>query len=94
MDIITHLCFGKPFGFVDSDDDVYDFLSTVENMVPIVHQFSVILELNTILLRIMNVPCLKKLIAPSTTDKSGIGKVLGVGLCPFLLFNARELTGT
>ena len=78
VDIITHLCFGKPLGFVESESDVYNFLATIETQLPIVQHFSVILELNTIILRIMDFPWLKRLLAPSSSDKSGIGMIMGV----------------
>jgi len=89
MDIITHLCFSKPFGFVDADDDVYDFLSSTKTMLPIVHHFTVILEFNTILHMVRNLPWLKKLVVPSAANKSGIGKTMAVNLL-FLPFGSRS----
>lgn len=78
VDIITHLCFGKPLGFAETDSDVYSFLKTIETQLPIVQHFSVFLELNDILLWFMDIPWLKKLIAPSANDKAGIGMIMGV----------------
>ncbi|KAL9117459.1 MAG: hypothetical protein Q9187_006003, partial [Circinaria calcarea] len=78
VDIITHLCFGKPLGFMETDSDVYSFLKTIETQLPIVQHFSVFLELNDILLRFMNIPWLKKLIGPSANDKTGIGMIMGI----------------
>lgn len=78
VDIITHLCFGKPLGFLQTDSDVFSFLATIETQLPIVQHFSVILELNTLLLRLMDFPGLKKLILPSASDKKGIGVIMKV----------------
>jgi hypothetical protein len=78
VDIITHLCFGKPLGFIESDTDLHGFLATIETQLPIVQHFSVILELNTLLLRLCDIPFLKPLIAPRHTDKTGIGMIMGV----------------
>lgn len=78
MDVISHLCFGKPLGFVETDSDVYGFLKTIETQLPIVQHFSVFLELNDIFLQFMNIPWLKKLLAPSANDKAGIGMIMGV----------------
>ena len=80
VDIITHLCFGKPLGFMETDSDVYSFLKTIETQLPIVQHFSVFLELNDILLRFMDIPWLKKLVAPSANDNTGIGMIMGVGI--------------
>ncbi|KAI9676946.1 MAG: hypothetical protein M1817_006785 [Caeruleum heppii] len=78
VDVITHLCFGKPLGFVETDSDVHGFLATIETQLPIVQHFSVILELNTIMLRIMDVKWLKRFLAPSSRDKTGIGMIMGI----------------
>lgn len=90
VDVISHLCFGKPLGFMETDSDVYGFLKTIETQLPIVQHFSVFLELNEILLHFMNIPWLKKLMAPSATDKTGIGMIMGVRISlamnhPFVL---------
>ncbi|KAB8342828.1 hypothetical protein FH972_022426 [Carpinus fangiana] len=78
VDMITHLCFGKPLGFVASDSDVFNFLRTIEMQLPIVQHFSVFLELNELLLRAVRIPFLKKYILPSAKDKSGIGVIMGI----------------
>jgi hypothetical protein len=78
VDIITHLCFGKPLGFVRESKDLFSFLQTIETQLPIVQHFSVILELNTLLRKLVKVPILKSWITPSAKDKSGIGVIMGV----------------
>lgn len=78
VDVITHLCFGKPLGFVRESRDLFDFLQTIETQLPIVQHFSVILELNTILRKLVEIPFMKPFIAPSAKDKSGIGVIMGV----------------
>lgn len=78
VDIITQLCFGKPLGFVETDSDVHKFLATIETQLPIVQHFSIILELNTVLLRLAEIPWLKKFIVPSARDETGIGRIMGV----------------
>ena len=57
---------------------MYDFLKTLESRLPIVEQFSVLTELNTLLLKISNIRWLKKNLIPSATDHSGVGRILGV----------------
>jgi hypothetical protein len=78
VDMITHLSFGKPLGFVEADTDKFNFLATIETQLPIVQHFSVILELNTWLSRAASIKWLNKLLVPSHTDKTGIGMIMGV----------------
>ncbi|KAL8781671.1 MAG: hypothetical protein Q9213_005888 [Squamulea squamosa] len=77
-DIISHLSFGEPLGFVKNERDMYDFLQTLESRLPIVEQFSVLTELNTILVTLSNIGWLKKRLIPSPADRSGVGRILGV----------------
>lgn len=79
VDIITHLCFGAPLGFVEHNKDMYGFLGVIEDRLPIVQHFSVLVELNTFLRRVTSIPAINKLFLPRATDKSGVGKILGVG---------------
>ena len=78
-DIICRLCFGHPFGFVRSHNDVYDFLKTLESRLPIVEQFSVLVEFSSLLSLLSSVPWIKRKIIPTATDSTGIGKIVGVG---------------
>ncbi|KAJ2998449.1 hypothetical protein NUW58_g314 [Xylaria curta] len=78
IDTITHVCFGRPMGFVESDTDKHDFIATIETQLPIVQHFSVFLSLNTVLRWAAKVPSLRRLVVPSSADKSGIGVVMGL----------------
>jgi hypothetical protein len=78
IDTITHLCFGKPLGFIHSDSDKYNFISTIEKQLPIVQHFSVILLLNTVLRWISGIPVVRRLVVPSSADKTGIGIIMKV----------------
>ena len=77
MDVITHLLFGKPFGYVRTQSDVHGFLKIVRERLPIVEAFSVLTELSTLLRLMSYVPGLERLI-PNPRDKSGIGRVMRV----------------
>lgn len=78
VDMITHICFGKPMGFVKTDSDVSNFLKTIESQLPIVQHFSVIIEINDLLHWLVGLPFMRRLIVPSSQDKSGIGIIMGV----------------
>ncbi|KAK2051337.1 putative benzoate 4-monooxygenase cytochrome P450 [Colletotrichum caudatum] len=73
---ITHLCFGKPMGFVRSDTEKYNFIGTIEAQLPIVQHFSVILVLNSVLRLLSSVPVLRRLVVPTANDRSGIGIII------------------
>ncbi|KAJ4158647.1 uncharacterized protein LMH87_009163 [Akanthomyces muscarius] len=78
IDTITHLCFGKPMGFVESDSDKHNFIATIEMQLPIVQHFSVMLAFNTVLRWISAVPWVRGLVVPSSADKTGIGVIMGL----------------
>ena len=77
-DVISHLCFGKPFGFVKTHGDVYGFIATLESRLPFIENFSVIVELNRVLSAICSIPFLKNRLLPQPTDEDGLGKIVGV----------------
>lgn len=77
-DIISHLCFGDPFGFVKSHGDVYGFIQTLESRLPIVEFFSVLTEATTLLSAVSSIPMIKRRLIPQPTDEDGLGKILGV----------------
>ncbi|KAM3503456.1 hypothetical protein MY11210_008711 [Beauveria gryllotalpidicola] len=76
LDTITQLCFGKPMGFVESDLDKHNFIATLETQLPIVQYFMVILALNTMTRWVAAVPWVRRLVVPSSVDKSGIGTIM------------------
>lgn len=78
IDIISQLCFGEPLGFVKNQKDMHDFLKTLESRLPIVEQFSVLTELSTLLAKLSTFPWIKKILIPSATDTSGVGRIIGV----------------
>ena len=79
-DIISHLCFGQPIGFVARHEDVHGFLETLESRLPIAEQFSVFTELFTLLATVTKIPFIKKCLIPQNTDAFGVGRILGVCL--------------
>ena len=87
--MISDLCFGKPLGFVEHQEDMHDFLQTLESRLPIVEQFSVITEFNTLLVKLSNIKWLKANLIPNAKDRSGVGKVLAVG--PTMVIDTNEV---
>ncbi|KAF2196241.1 putative benzoate 4-monooxygenase cytochrome P450 [Delitschia confertaspora ATCC 74209] len=77
-DVISHLCFGHPFGFVKKHGDVHGFLNTLETRLPIIENLSVITELGHVLTLIAKIPFLNRMLLPQPTDTDGIGKIVGI----------------
>lgn len=77
-DIICHLCFGTPEGFVAKHEEIHEFLGTLESRLPIAEQFSVFTELFTLLATVTKLPAIKRMLIPQNTDTFGVGKILGV----------------
>lgn len=82
IDAITHICFGRPMGFVESDSDKHNFIGTIHTQLPIAQHFSVMLFLNKMLRWASSVPFLRPIVVPSSADKSGIGVIMGVSPTP------------
>lgn len=72
LDIISDLAFGQPFGYVEQDDDVFDFIKTTRAYFPVT-------------LVIANIPSMVKLLhswllrgaLPKESDKLGFGAFIG-----------------
>ncbi|SPO01775.1 related to pisatin demethylase (cytochrome P450) [Cephalotrichum gorgonifer] len=73
LDVISDLAFGEPFGYVEQDDDVFDFIKITKAFFPVT-------------LVIANVPALVSLLhsrlfrglLPKESDKFGFGAFIGV----------------
>ncbi|RTE80588.1 hypothetical protein BHE90_004925 [Fusarium euwallaceae] len=73
LDVISDLAFGQPFGYVDQDDDVFDFIKITRSFFPVT-------------LVIANIPSLVSLLhsrlfrglLPKESDKFGFGAFIGV----------------
>jgi len=73
LDVISDIAFGEPFGFIETDSDVYEYIRTTEETIPMAMVTTVIPWLVTLL----SSPTFKWLM-PSEKDKLGFGKVMGV----------------
>jgi hypothetical protein len=72
LDVISDLAFGEPFGYLDQDDDVYDFIKIVETFLPIM----IIVGMFPSLVRLYHSRLLRGLF-PKDTDKLGFGAFIG-----------------
>lgn len=72
LDVISQVAFGQPFGFLDNDDDPFGYLANLEQFLPAILVFGAYTELTNIL----KMPLIKSAL-PKSTDKRGLGRVMG-----------------
>lgn len=74
LDVISGLAFGQPFGDLIAGEDKFDYVKTVEEAMPRVMLMTGMPKVYSVLEK----SSLTKLLAPSATDKMGLGKVIGI----------------
>jgi hypothetical protein len=78
-DVISRLAFGKPFGFLAADSDVYQHIGMMERQLPL----SGFLATFPGLIEAFSWPLLRSLV-PGPEDKVGLGRLMGYVPCIFL----------
>ncbi|KAK2751927.1 hypothetical protein FQN55_008669 [Onygenales sp. PD_40] len=73
LDVISTLAFGRTFGFVEADSDLFDYIKTTEASVPLM----MIICLKPLLSDLLRFPLLKALL-PSDKDVLGLGKIMAI----------------
>ena len=72
LDIISMLAFGKQFGYVATDSDVYSYIKMTEESMPVM----MVLTVFPALAKVLQSPLLRGLL-PSEHDRVGFGKFIG-----------------
>lgn len=72
MDAITKVAYGREFGYLATDSDVFNAIQIAEESIP----FLVVLSELPFLGRIFTTPFVLKLIGPKKTDTKGLGRML------------------
>ncbi|MCJ1385796.1 hypothetical protein MMC17_008920 [Xylographa soralifera] len=78
IDIMTHLSFGYPLGFVETNTDLYSYLRMFHEKIPLATYLSILLEINTLKSWIANFPWLFNKLVPTADDAEGFGKLMGI----------------
>nr|XP_036576508.1 benzoate 4-monooxygenase cytochrome p450 [Colletotrichum truncatum]KAF6783265.1 benzoate 4-monooxygenase cytochrome p450 [Colletotrichum truncatum] len=73
LDVISDLAFGEPFGDVESDSDVHQYIHTMEENMPNI----VLTAALPWLLKLFSSPLFRSLL-PSEKDAIGVGKTIGI----------------
>jgi hypothetical protein len=71
LDVISDLAFGRPFGDVASDSDVYEYIRTIEDNLPTI----IISAVLPWLLAVLSSPVFRSFI-PSEKDALGLGRTM------------------
>lgn len=79
MDVITHLLFGEPFGYVRTQSDVHGLLRAAQERLAVVKLMPLFSELCSLLLFISYIPWVRNVL-PNRRDKDGLGHVMKVGI--------------
>ncbi|KAI1864025.1 uncharacterized protein JN550_009045 [Neoarthrinium moseri] len=74
MDVITKVAFGQEFGYLKSNEDLYDFLRGVRDNWPKLAMSVDVPSIRNVLLS----PLFLKFFGPKVSDKQGMGKLMGV----------------
>lgn len=73
MDAITKIAYGKEFGYLETNSDVFHVIRTIEETLP----YAVMNAEMPFLGWVFSRPWVVKLLAPKKTDPSGLGRMLG-----------------
>ncbi|OCK76659.1 cytochrome P450 [Lepidopterella palustris CBS 459.81] len=74
LDVLTKIAYGDAFGYLKRDEDVHEYIETIESMMPSITFFSCVPLANNFL----NRSWVRKAFGPSPMDKKGVGKLMGV----------------
>ncbi|KAK1771973.1 pisatin demethylase [Phialemonium atrogriseum] len=73
LDVISDIAFGKPFGDVATDSDVYEYVSTMESSMPTI----IVTTVLPWIIAMMQSPLFKSMV-PSDKDSIGLGKIMAI----------------
>ena len=71
IDVISGLAFGQTFEYLKFDEDRYEYVKTIEESIRMIIFMTELVEVRSFLEK----SSLMKLLAPSSTDKIGLGKI-------------------
>lgn len=73
LDVISDIAFGKAFGYLETDEDVFSYIKTTEDTIPVM----ILVGALPWLAQIIQSPVLKSFM-PSDKDVYGLGRVMSV----------------
>ncbi len=73
LDVLSAIGFSEPFGYLDANEDLYDYIRTTEATLPVF----IVTQLMPWALMILQSPLFKSLL-PKNEDVVGLGKMMGI----------------
>ncbi|KAK4228904.1 cytochrome P450 [Podospora fimiseda] len=73
LDMISSTSFGKAFGFLEEDKDLYSFLEITDSATPVMNLLAVVPMLTNLVYRWP-----MRLLLPNTGDRAGLGRLMGL----------------
>lgn len=73
LDVISSVAYGKPFGYMSTDSDLYEYIENIEKTLPAVLIATIFPSVNWILRQ----DIVQKYL-PSEKDPVGFGKIVGI----------------
>lgn len=74
LDVLSQIAFGKAFGYLEANEDLYDYLKINEAFMPIFE----LTNNHPWIRRMIWSPVVAALLAPKKTDKVGQGRIIGI----------------
>ncbi|KAK5131531.1 hypothetical protein LTR08_000858 [Meristemomyces frigidus] len=74
LDVLSEIAFGQAFGYLDANEDLYDYITTGDAFIPIFE----LTNNHTWLRKIIWSPWVAALLAPKETDKVGQGRIISI----------------
>ena len=73
-DLIGAVSYGRPFGFISNDEDMFEYLARTEKILPAVGFVATF----PVISKVISLPILRRCLMPSPNDKTWLGKFLGL----------------
>ncbi|KAI6092290.1 cytochrome P450 [Hypoxylon rubiginosum] len=74
LDVITKIAYGRAFGYLATDSDVYEYIETARAHIPVIASLGDVPWLAALVFSSTGL----KIVGPKTTDKKGIGRMMAV----------------
>lgn len=72
LDVITKIAYGRAFGYLATDSDVYEYIETARAHIPVIASLGDVPWLAALVFSSTGL----KIVGPKTTDKKGIGRMM------------------
>lgn len=74
IDVVAAIALGEPYGFLEQDDDVHDYIKTQMALLPVFEVLGTFPYLDSI----VRIPWISKHAMPKPTDNHGMGRIIGM----------------